>query len=145
MKILKEIFQFFTNNIESALRKTLIYTMASLHLTAKPPSKVSLSLYGHDDVKVSWSAASYAKGYYVYYKKSTDSAYTYAGRTNISGESGYQISQSTSKTATKVVSTYSTKSGTSNKTYYYKVRAYKTVGSTKIYGPWSSVTSYKLK
>ena len=85
------------------------------------------------------------EGYYVYYKKSTDAAYTYAGRTNISGESGYQISQSTSKTATKVVSTYSTKSGTSNKTYYYKVRAYKTVGSTKIYGPWSSVTSYKLK
>lgn len=32
------------------------------------------------------------EGYYVYYKKSTDSAYTYAGRTNISGESGYQIS-----------------------------------------------------
>ncbi len=72
--------------------------------------------------------------------------------TNIYGESGYQISRSTKKTGTNIVSTYSTTSGktktlsvTKGKKYYYKVRAYKTVDGKKIYGPWSNVKAYTLK
>lgn len=74
---------------------------------------------------------------------------------NISGESGYQISRSTSSTGTNIVATYETTSGvskrvkaTAGKTYYYKVRAYKKVtidGETKkIYGPWSKVRKHVL-
>ncbi len=69
---------------------------------------------------------------------------------NISGESGYQISRSTKKTGTNIVKTYSTTSGkyysvsaTKGKTYYYKVRAYKTVSGKKIYGPWSTVYKFR--
>lgn len=72
---------------------------------------------------------------------------------NISGEAGYQISKSTSKTGTNIVSTYKTTSGSSKvvkatkgKTYYYKVRAYALDSNgNKVYGPWSSAKAYKLK
>lgn len=70
--------------------------------------------------------------------------------TNIAGETGYQISRSTSKTKTNIVATYKTTKGTyklvsatKGKTYYYKVRAYKVVDGKKVYGPWSAVKSYK--
>ena len=71
---------------------------------------------------------------------------------NIYGESGYQIARSKSSnrnfSVVKTVSykyksaTVKTKRGTS---YYYRVRAYKTVNGKKIYGPWSSVKKYTLK
>lgn len=69
---------------------------------------------------------------------------------NIGGETGYQISQSTSKNGVKVVATYKTTTGKSKtisakkgKTLYYRVRAYKQVGLTKIYGPWSAAKAFK--
>ena len=71
---------------------------------------------------------------------------------NINGETGYQISKSTKKSKTNIVATMKGSSAkskiikaTKGKTYYYKVRAYKTVNGKKIYGPWSEVKSYKLK
>ena len=69
---------------------------------------------------------------------------------NINGETGYQISKATGKTGTNIVATVATTTGTSKlinatkgKTYYYKVRAYKTVDGKKIFGPWSAVKSCK--
>lgn len=69
---------------------------------------------------------------------------------NINGETGYQISRATSKNAIKIVSTYKTTTGknkvitaTKGKTFYYRVRAYKQVGLTKIYGPWSDAKAFK--
>ncbi len=81
-----------------------------------------------------------------------DSLYVSVKWANISGESGYQIYRSkySNKNFTKVKSVSSKYSSakiktTRNKTYYYKVRAYKKVDGKIIYGPWSSPKKYKLK
>ena len=72
--------------------------------------------------------------------------------TNIPGESGYQIARSTKKSSGyKAIKTASYKyktlniKTTRNNTYYYKIRAYKTLNGKKIYGPWSSPRKYKLR
>ena len=68
---------------------------------------------------------------------------------NISGETGYQISKSTTADETKIVSTYATTKGTyktvsatKGKEYYYRVRVYKTVNGKKIYSEWSEATVF---
>ena len=70
---------------------------------------------------------------------------------NINGETGYQISKAKKKLGTNIVSTYKTTSGKSktikaakNTNFYYKVRPYKTVGKTKVFGPWSAPVKFKL-
>ncbi|MGN0659795.1 MAG: PQQ-binding-like beta-propeller repeat protein [Emergencia sp.] len=69
----------------------------------------------------------------------------------VSGATGYQVSRATSKNGTyKVMKTttslkYTNTSLTSGKTYYYKVRAYRTINGVKYYGKWSVIKSVKVK
>ena len=72
---------------------------------------------------------------------------------NVSGETGYQLYYSTSKTGEykKVISTKAnvlkaTKSSlTSGKTYYFKVRAYKKTADATSASAWSEIKSVKVK
>ncbi|MGN0504655.1 MAG: fibronectin type III domain-containing protein [Ruminococcus sp.] len=72
---------------------------------------------------------------------------------NIAGESGYQVYYSTSKNGTykklKSLSANATSCSstgfTAGKTYYFKVRAYKTVDDTVIYGSFSAVKAVTVK
>ena len=95
------------------------------HYTLKQVSTPSVSKNSSSKIKISWG--------------------------KVTGASGYQISRSTSKTGTTAIKNVSasysntTISTARNKTYYYKVRCYRTVNNKKIYGPWSSVKAYKLK
>lgn len=67
------------------------------------------------------------------------------------GVTGYEVYKSTSKYGTykkvKALKTTSFKNTglKSGKTYYYKVRAYKTVGTKKIYGAYSKIYTIKTK
>ena len=71
---------------------------------------------------------------------------------NVSGESGYEIYYSTSKNGTyKKMSSvaankvsYTSSKLTAGKTYYFKVRTYKTVGDDKVYSAFSDVKSVKI-
>ena len=89
------------------------------------PSNLKISKPANRTLKIKWDTAKYATGYQVYRSTSKNGKYT------------------------KVRSTKATSFENSDLkpeiTYYYKVRAYKTVDGKKIYGPWSKVKSYKLK
>lgn len=77
----------------------------------------------YNSIKVSWTKTAGASGYVVYYSTSKNSGY---------------------KTLKTVTGTSYTHTGlTAGKTYYYKIRAYKTVSGKKVYGGYSTVVSAK--
>ena len=71
----------------------------------------------------------------------------------VSGVTGYQISYSTSSKFTKATTKTTNSTATSKtvskltkgKTYYVRVRTYKTVSGTKYYSGWSAVKKIKVK
>lgn len=86
--------------------------------------------------------------------KSTSKKKIKASWSKVGGASGYQVMWSTYKNFSKnyktksVKSKYSSKTVTtaqSKKTYYVRVRAYKTVNGKKVYSPWSNTKKVKTK
>ncbi len=82
-------------------------------------------------------------------KRSTTSATIFWNKSE--SASGYSIYRATSKNgkyslikSTSALS-YTNSKLTSNKTYYYKVRAFKTVNKKKIYGAYSDIKTYSPK
>lgn len=86
--------------------------------------------------------------------KSTSKKKIKASWSKVGGASGYQVMWSTYKNFSKnyktksVTSKYLSKTVTaaqSKKTYYVRVRAYKTINGKKVYSPWSSTKKVKTK
>jgi len=74
-----------------------------------------------NSIKLTWSGVSGANGYELY--SSTSSSGTY-------------------KLLTKTTSTYYTNSGLiTGKTYYYKIKVYRTIGKTSIYSDWTAMAT----
>ena len=91
---------------------------------SKPTIKTSSNSYNSN--KITWSKLSNADGYEIY--RSTSKTGTYKSVKSITN--GSTVS-------------YTDKSLTTGSTYYYKVRAYRTVDKKKVYSSYSSVVSAK--
>ena len=81
-----------------------------------------------NSIRLSWKKNSSAAGYRIYRSKSGSG--TYSRITTISKNSTIS---------------YTDKGLSKNTTYYYKMRAYRKIGNTTIYSPYSSVKSAKTK
>ncbi len=107
-----------------------VYGAASTIVSAKPlpavPGSFKAASAGSNSIKLSWSAVAGASGYMIY--RATSSGGTYTAIKNIT--SGTTL-------------TYTNSSLTTNTTYYYKIFAYKMVGSSRIYGAASTIVSAK--
>jgi Zn-dependent metalloprotease/uncharacterized protein YjdB len=104
-----------------------LYGSFSSVVSTKPipavPTSVKAASNSYNSIKVSWIAVSGASGYEVY--RSTSSTGTY------------------SKVSTTSALSYTNTGLTTGKSYYYKVRAYRTVGTMKVYSSYCSVVSSK--
>ena len=106
-----------------------VYNSYSPVISAKPTlssSSAKIESLTYNSAKISWNAVNGASGYELYVSDEKDGKYTLK----------------TSITSGKTTSYTDTNLNT-NTTYYYKVRAYRTVGSTKIYNSYSPVISAK--
>ena len=109
--------------------KTSLYDMSDTG-TAAPAALakaklVSVKAVSKKTVKITWNKVKTAKGYQI----------KYSTKKNMTGAKTI-TSSSLSKKITKLQS---------GKKYYFKVRAYKTLDGSRIYGGWSSIKSVKVK
>ncbi len=85
------------------------------------PTGIKAGSAGYTSMKISWSKVPDATGYQVYRATSKTGTYKRVADTTATG--------------------YTDKSLTTGKTYYYKVRAYRTIGATKVAGAYSPIVS----
>ena len=120
------------NEPETTKASSTSTTKAASKSKTKKPKKTSISKIKAQKkgFKVTWKKVSNAKGYQVKYSTSK------------------KFTKKTSKTATvkKATTTSKTvKDLKKKKTYYVKVRSYKTVNGKKVYSDWSNVKKVKTK
>lgn len=96
-------------------------TSSTVTAYATKVSGLSASKKSSTSATVKWSKATNASGYEIYRATSKSGSY--------------------SKVKTTTSTSYTNTGLAKKKTYYYKVRAYKNVGNTKVYGAFSSVSS----
>lgn len=112
------------------MKKRVKLTSSSASSSTSKPGKPTLSAKASrfDKIKLSWKKVSGASGYQIQRYSASKKKYV------------------TIKTITKGSTvSYTNGSLNANTTYKYRVRAYKKVGSKKVYGSYSSVKSAKTK
>ncbi|MBQ6583031.1 MAG: hypothetical protein IJH77_04295 [Mogibacterium sp.] len=110
-----------TNGLSSKNSATVAATPALAKTTVKATA-------GSRKITITWSKVAGASGYVVYRSASKNGTYT-------------AVKTITSGSTVKFVNTKLKK----GKIWYYKVRPYRTIGSTRVYGPLSDVKYAKVK
>lgn len=114
------------NGVEASCNVTV--TKVEKAITVKPTTLSKVSATSYNQLKLTWTKVKDATGYEVF--RST------------SAKSGFAKVKSLTKNTTL---TYTNGSLATGKTYYYKVRAYKKVGSKTYYSSYSNVKNGKTK
>ncbi len=103
------------------------YSEFSSIVSAKPilgtPISVKAAPVSFDGIKVSWGAVTGTSMYEIYRSTSSSGAYTLLASTTAISYTNAAVNTGT--------------------TYYYKIRSYRLIGSTKVYGAYSIVVSAK--
>lgn len=106
---------------------TKVYGPYTAVVSAKPaltvPASLTAASSGYSSIALSWRAVSGATGYNVYRATSSAGTYSYIGTTT--------------------TTSYKNTGRTTGTTYYYKVRAYRTAGTSKVYSSYSGIVSAK--
>lgn len=103
------------------------YTTVKSKVMLQTPMNVKLTNSSANSLKISWKKVSEASGYEIYYAPSKSQTYK-------------KIKTITSGTTVS----YTNKNLANGKTYYYKIRAYKTVNGNKKYSSYCSIISKKV-
>lgn len=105
---------------------TKVYSKDSVFVGVTPvpaaPTGLKVVSGGSKTAKVTWTAVSGASGYEVWRKMWSSGTYVIVSTQTATSLANYGLAI--------------------NKTYYYKVRAYRMIGTTKVYGPDSAVVAY---
>ncbi|WP_066392192.1 fibronectin type III domain-containing protein [Neobacillus mesonae] len=121
-------FQYSTDNLPFQVKNAITENKVLYARFAKNtavPTSVKATSAGYTAAKVSWGKVSGAQYYQVYRATSKTGTYSYVA------------------TASGSASSYTNTRLTTGRTYYYKVRAYRNVNSTRVYSPYSAVVSAK--
>ncbi|MGJ7920825.1 Ig-like domain-containing protein [Neobacillus sp. LXY-4] len=99
---------------------------SSTKYTTVVNSAIKAASSGYNKIKVSWFSVPEASGYEIYRSTSSSTTYSKVGTVTSGGTLSF------------------TNSGViTGKTYYYKVRAYRTINGTKVYSPYTKYISGK--
>jgi hypothetical protein len=116
-----DFYRVWTMKSGDPYPKLIFQDLVTDIVTIGLPGLVKAETLDYSSVKLSWAAANEVSGYEIYRATSSTGIYTSIATTT-----------STSYTDTGL---------TTATTYYYKVRAYNTLGETKVYGGYTSIES----
>lgn len=119
-------YKICTYRQEGTIKTVSVYsTTASAYPILAKPATIKASQVSSRNIKVSWSASSGADGYQVYRATSLNGTYSLVGNT--------------ASTA------YNDKTVSVGKTYYYKIKAYNMMLTTKVTTGYTTAVSVKVK